>query len=224
MTQASGDWLALIDDDELPGPDWLQTLVQAQKQSGADGVMAPVVATYTDATPQWMRQGGFFERRRFSTGTPIGLEDSRTGNVLLRADMVRSLTPPFDPDFGRSGGEDTWFFAQLHRAGYRFVWCDEAVVTEEVPKERSRARWILIRAYRGGQTYARVTLKSLSAGARPWRALRLALRAGAQLGLALLLAAACLPLPGSKAFAWLRTAAAQWGKLTALAGARYLEY
>ena len=43
VAQARGAWLAFIDDDERPGPDWLYLLVQAQAASGADGVMAPVL-------------------------------------------------------------------------------------------------------------------------------------------------------------------------------------
>lgn len=224
VAQARGEWLAFIDDDEEPGPDWLALLVQTQAATGADGVMAPVLARYTEATPAWMREGGFFERRRFATGTVIYTEDSRTGNVLLRASMVRSLAGPFDPDFGRSGGEDTLFFSLLHRAGYRFVWCDEATVSEEVPADRARAGWVLRRAYRGAQTFVRVELYPLAGLRRGARALTLGARALVQLGVSLLLALVHWPRSQVRAFFWLRTACAQCGKLSALVGARYLEY
>lgn len=221
---AQAPWLALIDDDELPGADWLEQLARTQSAGGADGVMAPVVPTYTEATPAWMRQGGFFDRPRHASGTVIGLPDSRTGNVLLRAAMVRSLKPPFDPEFGRSGGEDTLFFAHLHRAGYRFVWCDEAVVSEEVPAQRSTTQWLLRRAYRGAQTYVRVSLHGVQGRRRLQRMLYLGGRALLQLALALLLALLSWPWSRVRAFNWWRTAAAQLGKLTALVGGRYLEY
>jgi len=224
VAMAQGEWIALIDDDECPGPDWLAQLVATQTTSQADGVMAPVVATYTSATPDWMREAGLFERRRFVTGTRVFTEDSRTGNVLMRASMVRSLAGPFDPAFGQSGGEDTLFFALLHRAGFVFVWCDEAVVTEEVPAERSSKAWVLRRAYRGAQTYVRVELYPLSGLQRTGRAVALASRAVVQLGVAGLLALAFSPVSRTKAFRWLRVACAQWGKLAALMGARYLEY
>lgn len=224
VAQARGPWLAFIDDDERPGPDWLGLLVQAQAVTGADGVMAPVLPTYTQATPKWMRDAGLFDRRRFSTGTRIFTEDSRTGNVLLRTAMVRSLPGPFDPEFGRSGGEDTLFFSLLHRAGFVFVWCDEAVVTEEVPADRARAAWVLRRAYRGAQTFVRVELYPLKGLRRSGRALSLALRAMLQLGVSGLLALGFSPVDRLRAFRWLRVACAQLGKLSALMGARYLEY
>ncbi|WP_031254788.1 glycosyltransferase family 2 protein [Curvibacter lanceolatus] len=224
VAQARGAWLAFIDDDERPGPDWLYLLVQAQAASGADGVMAPVLPTYTQATPEWMRDAGLFDRRRFSTGTRVFTEDSRTGNVLLRTAMARSLPGPFDPEFGRSGGEDTLFFSLLHRAGFVFVWCDEAVVTEEVPADRARVAWVLRRAYRGAQTFVRVELYPLNGRRRTGRALSLALRALLQLGVASLLALGFSPVAPLRAFHWLRVACAQLGKLSALMGARYLEY
>lgn len=224
VAQARGDWLAFIDDDETPGPEWLELLVRCQSATSADGVMAPVLPTYTDATPLWMREAGLFDRRRLSTGTRVFTEDSRTGNVLLRTDMVRSLAGPFDPEFGRSGGEDTLFFSLLHRAGYVFVWCDEAVVTEEVPADRASVGWVLRRAYRGAQTFVRVELYPLKGMRRALRAGALGLRAMVQLGVAALLALGLAPIARLRAFRWLRVACAQIGKLSALLGGRYLEY
>lgn len=224
VAQARAEWLAFIDDDERPGPDWLARLAQTQQASEADGVLAPVLPEYGPGMPAWMREGGFFERRRLPTGSRVGLEDSRTGNVLLRARMARSLPGPFDPEFGRSGGEDTLFFSLLHRAGYRFVWCDEAVVHEPVPPERARAGWLLRRAWRGAQTFVRVELYPLAGLRRARRALWLGLRAAVQLGVAAGLALVYSPVSRAGAFRWLRVAVAQGGKLSALLGARYLEY
>jgi len=105
-----------------------------------------------------------------------------------------------------------------------FVWCDEAVVTEEVPADRARVAWVLRRAYRGAQTFVRVELYPLTGLRRTGRALSLALRALLQLGVASLLALGFSPVARLRAFHWLRVACAQLGKLSALMGARYLEY
>ena len=43
------------------------------------------------------------------------------------------LAPHFDIRFGILGGSDTHFFMRARRAGLAMLWCDEAVVTEEVP-------------------------------------------------------------------------------------------
>ena len=44
---------------------------------------------------------------------------------------------------------------RLHQAGARMVWADEAVVDERVPRTRMTWRWLLQRAYRGGNGFAR---------------------------------------------------------------------
>ena len=94
----------------------------------------------------------------------------RTGNVLIRREVFTAFLTPFDFRFGRTGGEDSAFFARALGAGFRFVWCDEAIAYERVPPERQTARYHIRRALqRGVNTAAREpvlsrgTLKSLMA-------------------------------------------------------------
>ncbi|QHI99872.1 glycosyltransferase [Xylophilus rhododendri] len=222
---ARAPWLAFIDDDESPDADWLGQLRQAQARYQADVVFAPVVPRYVAGTPDWLRLGGFFDRPRFATGTPITTRDARTGNVLLRTELVRALGDmPFDVAFGRTGAEDTVLFRTLLARGARFVWCDEATVQEEVPLARANTAWLLRRSYRLGQTWLVSETFELRGGAWLLRVGALGLRAFAQLliagGLALLL----WPFSRIRSFRWLRATVAQLGKLSALAGHRYHEY
>lgn len=221
---AQGQWIAFIDDDELPVDNWAGILLATQRQYNADVIMAPVLPTYPEHVAAWLREGGFFERPRFATGTPITDKDARTGNALVRASLLKALPGPFDTDFGQSGGEDTIVFRLLYRSGATFIWCDEATVSEEVPVDRASAAWLLRRAYRFGQTSIQVELYQHSRSARLLSGIRLSLRASVQLLIAMTLAALILPFAPLKAFRWLRTATAQVGKLSALLGARYLEY
>ncbi|WP_260986311.1 glycosyltransferase family 2 protein [Bordetella genomosp. 13] len=221
---ARAPWVVFVDDDEEPVPGWLQCLLQAQAQYGADAVFGPVLPRYRQDTPRWIREGGYFDRPRHRTGTPITTRDARTGNVLIRRDAMMALDGPFDPAYGRTGGEDTVMFGALLDRGATLVWCDEAPVEEDVPADRATLGWILRRAYRGGQTYMRAELKRLRGGRRAMRGAYLAARAAGQAALAGLLALACLPVSRTRAVQWLRTASANAGKLTALGGRQYQEY
>ena len=58
-----------------------------------------------------------------------------------------------------SGGEDADFFFRLHLAGRRLVWCDEAVVTEQVPSSRLTLKWLRQRGFRSGQSFVRVFVR-----------------------------------------------------------------
>lgn len=224
VAAARGDWVAFIDDDEAPDPGWLAVLRQAQRDHGADAVFAPVLPRYVPGTPGWIVRGRFFDRPRHATGTAIGTRDARTGNVLIRRAALQALAGPFDEAFGRTGAEDTVLFHDLLARGARFVWCDEATVQEDVPPERANAGWLLRRSYRLGQTYVLSELVRRRGAARLGRAAWLGARAAGQGVVAAALALAWLPLSRIRAMRWLRTLAAQAGKLSALAGHRYHEY
>ena len=150
IRNATGNLIALIDDDEWPVADWLVQLHRTLRSLGVDGVLGPVIPCCPDEAPSWLRKSGFLERPRLATGTAISSRDCRTGNVLL----TRTLFPAgglwFDPSFGRTGGEDGDFFRRHLGQGRRFVWCDEAAVFESVPAERWKASFHIKRYLRSG--------------------------------------------------------------------------
>jgi succinoglycan biosynthesis protein ExoM len=187
-------------------------------------VFGPVLAVLPADVPRWLSEGRFFDRPRHPTGTAVGVHDARTGNALLRRQCLDGWSNPFDPAFGLSGGEDSLFFRDLLRRGKRFVWCDEAMVSEKVPEQRANTRWLLQRSYRIGQTWVRGELARLNGWElkRTWMAL--AVRSGVQLVVAAFLSLVLWPLSRIRGFRWLRTCVAQWGKLTGLVGQRFHEY
>jgi succinoglycan biosynthesis protein ExoM len=148
------DAVAFLDDDEVPDPGWLDALLQVQRSSGAQVVSGPVLPRFEDSVPAWVIQGKFFERPRFPTGTPISV--ARTGNLLLLTKVLKDFDLSFDERFGLSGGEDTLLTLILQRRGVRMVWADEAVVREWIPQDRANWRYILRRAFSGGNNWARV--------------------------------------------------------------------
>lgn len=224
VAAAQGEWIVFIDDDELPDPGWITSLIQAQRDYQADAVFGPVLPRYTASTPAWIQQGNFFYRRRFKTGTVITTHDARTGNVLIRRACLLAIDGPFDTSFGRTGAEDTMLFRDMIALGAKFVWCDEATVSEEVPASRANLAWLLKRSYRLGQTYVLSETARLSGLAYWQRTAYLGLRAVAQLGIAAVLTVLILPFSSVTSIAWLRTTSAQCGKLSAIAGHRYHEY
>jgi len=153
VANASGDFIAFIDDDEEPFPDWLVQLVQAIERYAADGVLGPVVPRFSTAPPEWVVRGRFFDRPSPPTGTWLKWKQTRTGNVLLRKGIVCDQGTQFRPECGR-GGEDTDLFRRLIASGRRFVWCAEAKVYEAVPGERLCRTYLLQRALRRGASPA----------------------------------------------------------------------
>lgn len=144
------EWLAFIDDDEVPAVNWLDELLRVQRDHEADVVAGPAVPLLPDAAPDWVRQGRFLEYPRYQTGSV--LDHAYTHNVLFRARILAETGLRFDPRWALMGCEDLHFFRSVGLAGYKIVWADEAVVSEWIPANRVTAGWILRRAFRFGNS------------------------------------------------------------------------
>jgi glycosyltransferase involved in cell wall biosynthesis len=212
------DFVALLDDDEVPTPQWLDELLATQSQFEADVVSGPVTPVFSAETPEWMRTGGFFDRPRFATGHEM--DKCSTNNVLVRREVF-ARARHFEEGMQLTGVEDTHFFMRVKQAGYKIVWCDEALVHETIPAARANLRWLLARGYRLGNTWVLCEL-SLD---RRWRtrAMR-AVKACAWVARGLATVATA-PFTGKAgAVRGLRTALYGVGEITALAGQKYQEY
>lgn len=150
VANATGDFIAFIDDDEFPGDNWLLNLVAACDKYRASGILGPVRPHFDTAPPRWIIQGGFCERPEPPTGTLMDWTKSRTGNVLFRRAILANVAEPFKEEFG-TGGEDKDFFMRMTQGGATFYWCNEAPVYESVPPSRWTRRYMLSRAMLRGR-------------------------------------------------------------------------
>ena len=221
---ATGDWIAFIDDDERAPAAWLKQLAETVNRHAADGALGPVEPIVPADAPAWIRRGSFYEWARMQTGTVIPLNKLRFGNVLLRGALLRDGPAPFDPDYGLTGGEDGDLLGRLVQQGARIVWCDEAVVHEPVEASRLSLRWLLLRALRGGQDFARHKLTGRFGVLTTAGRTLLLLRALAQSALAAGLALLSWPLGRHRAAYWLLKASANIGKISIFLGWHYQEY
>ena len=154
LDNSTADFLAFVDDDETVEPQWLDRLLTEAEKENADVVLGPVRALYAADAPGWMRRGDFHSTRPVWLGGEI-----RTGytcNVLMRLAAPSIAGRRFDLALGRSGGEDTIFFDQVHAAGGRIAFASEAWVDEPVPPSRATFAWLARRRLRMGQTHGRL--------------------------------------------------------------------
>lgn len=162
VQNATGNYLALIDDDEYPEKNWLIKMYKAVHTYKADGVLGPVKPFFEEKPPAWVIKGKFYERPRKKrrTGSVLGWLDTRAGNVLIRRSIFMESGILFNPALGR-GGEDNELFSRLIGKGYVFIWCEEAPVIEIIPPYRCKRRFMLRRALLRGK----MSLLNPSAGA-----------------------------------------------------------
>jgi succinoglycan biosynthesis protein ExoM len=215
LEHAAGDFLAFIDDDELAPRDWLDELVATARQSDADAVLGPVRAVYADTAPWWMKRGDFHST------APVWVKGRiRTGytcNVLLRRASRYVAGRRFNLARGRTGGEDTEFFTDLHKAGGTIAFSPKALLYERVPDERARFAWLMRRRFRVGQTHGRLLAAQRSA---PAIVPQIAL-AAAKAGFCFVAAAALVVLP-VKRNRYLLRGIMHTGVVSGLAGLREL--
>ena len=174
MAAEFSDFIAFIDDDEIPNPGWLDQLLSLQRMTRADVVTGSVVGAYAISTPEWLvrsrahdshppvvAEGAPITRllrslfrpfpnpKHVASGTVVNWCDS--GNVLFRTDIIRATGARFDESLSHFGfGADTTFFRKIALAGYRIVWSNEAVVTHQVAAIRMSATWFIRTALQRG--------------------------------------------------------------------------
>lgn len=152
LASPKADFIAMIDDDEIPQPTWLEELLFVQQQYSADIVTGPVVSHLPKNVPNWIAKGDFFHRERHLTGEIR--EIAYTNNVLIKGEILRKLDRIFDTRFALTGGEDSELFMRLYRYDYKIVWADLAIVEERISPTRTNLSWILSSGYRAWSTYS----------------------------------------------------------------------
>jgi glycosyltransferase involved in cell wall biosynthesis len=156
IENARGDFIAFIDDDEIPTQDWLLTLFKAFNAHVVDGVLGPVKPYFDEGAPKWVMKGKFYDRASYPTGLVIDWTKGRTGNVLLKKGIFAPGEQAFNPEFHRAGDQD--FFRRMIEKGHVFIWCDEAVAYEVVSPIRWTRAFMLKRALlRGAITWKHPT-------------------------------------------------------------------
>lgn len=151
--QNSFDYILFLDDDEFVCGDYFKHLQGTLNKLNPDVVIGPVVTLYHPQTPNWITNSKVFERSRRETGAIVNT--GNTGNALVKVSAISGIGL-FNPEYGKSGGEDSDFFYRCQSHGLSMVWCDEAEVYEYLENERCSLKYIMIRARRGGQTYSKI--------------------------------------------------------------------
>lgn len=149
------DFVAFIDDDDRPRPDWLLRLLERQAESGADLVFGSWVL---DADlPQWVRESGIFrspDKPKRNKGRRYGLPHYASGcNMLAGRDILERVAAEgcvFDHKFRFSGGEDKDFFLRAHRMGATMASSERSIIQRSHGQDRLTLRGLLRRGLKNG--------------------------------------------------------------------------
>jgi glycosyltransferase involved in cell wall biosynthesis len=167
LAVATGDLIALTDDDVRPDPDWLTRLAAAFDETGADFVAGRVRPAWEAAPPDWLSPSVYGviavpdngDRRLDITAdqhqvVPIG------ANMAVRHTVVRKVGG-LRVDLGKlegslRTGEDHEFFLRMVHAGFRGVYEPTAVVHHRVGAERLDRGYFRQWLHQNGRDVARL--------------------------------------------------------------------
>jgi succinoglycan biosynthesis protein ExoM len=157
---AGFDYLAFLDDDELPSPGWLEELMKTALAKRGDIVCGPVEPVFEGAPPTWALAGGFFSKSG---------ETLCSSNLLLRVGVLPHARDDwFYPEFGETGGGDREFLKRLVAGGARTAVALRAVVREHVPAERLALGYMFRRGLRDGMADVQILKRRLPMPRRVW--------------------------------------------------------
>ncbi|NQE61679.1 glycosyltransferase family 2 protein [Caulobacter sp. RHG1] len=161
---ALGTYVAFIDDDEAPDPQWLSELYRCLERTGADAAFGPKHPVFEAGhPPAWDPEGWRYTLDfREPADTPLHLfgrlrkkgKGLGSGNAAFRVATCLDTAEPFSVAFGDGNGEDTHLLFRLALAGKRFVWCPTAMVREYIETDRTKPSYMVTRMKRGSQHYA----------------------------------------------------------------------
>lgn len=150
------EFLALLDDDEWPEPQWLDAMLKMQRQTGADAVGGTVLPVFMGSPPSWIERLSLYRQEQANGPTEMLWG---TCNAILTRQFVEKFSRPwFDMEFSLTGGEDVEFFTRAKALGATFAWASNARVFEDIPLSRTTLRWITMRSFRIGNTNAHTQL------------------------------------------------------------------
>lgn len=152
LDAARGEWLAFIDDDEVPVENWLSELVEESHRGPWDAVLGPVIALYDPSAPEWLRRTSLHSTKPVWRNGAIST--GYAGNVLFRRDIAERSALRFRIDLGATGGEDDDFFYRFRDAGGSIGYAPAALCYEKVDAARADLHWVLRRKFRAGQSHA----------------------------------------------------------------------
>lgn len=213
------DALAIVDDDQRPEPNWLQTMIDVHVEFQAD-VVAPLVVPEFEKPPSlWSRTSKIY----FRDGSKTGLVESLSGDggILFARRIVGLVSKPwYNHMFGLTGGADADLFLRLKANGARFARASKSIILEFYPESRLSLAWALKRSFRIGNATILIQLQNQSKSKLMVRQLP---KIAAGLFGGPLLSALYIWSPGV-AVDMLCKSSQACGKLAAFAGSKYLEY
>jgi succinoglycan biosynthesis protein ExoM len=155
------DFIAFLDDDDVPSSDWLLRLLEKQDETNADIVGGIWRLADDFRAPKYMARVHVLKTPDFDQPNHFGVPDCGCNVLIGRSAIERLGEPPYRPQFAWTGGEDIDFVMRAVKAGARVVEARASVVMKDPGAQRATFTGTLRHAFSSGCCRARLTLEHL---------------------------------------------------------------
>ncbi len=160
VSEARGEYVIFMDDDETADSDWLCAFERLIATRQPDAFGGRIRVLFEDERPNWLTDellGFLGELNRADTVTRLTSADTSFfgGNFGFRREVVDRVGG-FDTQLGRKGsinvgGEEVDFYHRLLSAGLRVCWTPEAVIHHRIQASKLKRSYFLDLHYRAGR-------------------------------------------------------------------------
>ncbi len=163
--QASGDIVALTDDDAVPRKDWIQELVAVYERHDAIAVGGRIIPKWVVGKAEYIPEEFYFLIGATHRGFPVEEQEVRNtfgANLSVKREVFLKLggikLGGIDPSSVQ--GRETEFCARLQRAyGEGVIYTPDAVVAHKIYQYRTQPTWLVKRAF--WQGYSKRAMEKL---------------------------------------------------------------
>jgi len=165
VVQASGDVIAMVDDDAVPAADWVETLVSVYERHDALAVGGRIEPEWVAGEAPYIPEEFYFLIGATHRGFPDEEQEVRNtfgANLSFRRDVYLKLggikLGGIDPS--EVQGRETEFCSRLNRVyGEGVMYSPEAIVRHKIYEYRKEPRWLVERAF--WQGYSKRAMEKL---------------------------------------------------------------
>lgn len=146
---AGADYIAFIDDDEVAPPGWIDALLTAMNEAGADVVQGEIRKVPLGADLEQAASTQAYAARSWEA-----VETVATCNTLYKAWLVQGPAGlRFDEAMRYTGGSDRDYFHRASKRGAKVAKVTGAHVVEEIAEGRDSFKYECMRAFAAGNNY-----------------------------------------------------------------------
>ncbi len=160
LSEARGDYLVFMDDDETPDPAWLTAYEAAMLAHTPDALGGRIEVFFEDGErPAWLQDELLGFLGKLDHGEARWLTEKATpifgGNFAFSSSIFARIGN-FDARLGRQGaanigGEDTEIYRRLLERECRVRWVPEAIIHHRIQTPKLRRSYFLDLHYRQGR-------------------------------------------------------------------------